>query len=113
MNDVHELSQRALALAISRYVIDHPMGAHLARSWLVRLKTPELAFLSADQVRSDAAATFDQVDQLVPSAEDRIELAHARLALEAAHSGSFATAAGSLADFLREAGEAPSALDIH
>jgi hypothetical protein len=113
MNDVHEVSQRALALAISRYAIDHPADAHVALSWLVRLKTPELVAVSADQVRSEAAATLDQVDQLLPSADDRIELAHARLALEAAHSGSFATAAGSLADFLRDVGASPNELDVH
>ncbi len=113
MSEVHELSNRALAMAISRYAIDHPAASHAARSWLFRLGTPDLAAVSAAQLRAEATATLDQVDQLMPADEDRIELAHARLALQAARSGSFATAAGPLADFLREVGELVAELDIH
>lgn len=115
------LLQDALALAIARYLHDHPDAPEAARTWLEGDQTA-LVELDALSIAESASENLDRLDVLTADVlehggnlveEMRVQLAHSRLDLQSARSGSFETAVGSLRDFLVDAGAAPRDLDIH
>src|SRR6266542_597432 len=96
---IGDLAQQALALAIARYLHDHPEAVGTAATWMSsdvdawrKRSTADIAQHASDQSDSDAWNA------------DRVNYVHAKLTLQSARSGSFQTAAGSLFDFLREVG---------
>ena len=118
--EVRNVSGKSLSLAIARYVKDHPDADGTARSWLVDAEQRVLDS-SVDDLREQATDGLAALDRLEAALRERPELwetrrtevAHARLNLQSARSGSFETATGPLNDFLREMGERPATLDIH
>lgn len=105
-----------MGLAIARWRLDHPGKAvpapwdDMSARWVGR---------TAAQLGTEADTRLAEVDRL---ARDRTgdcreamrpSLLHARMALGSARTGSFATAAGSMVDFLRAVGESPQILDVH
>jgi hypothetical protein len=113
--------QEALALAIARYLHDHPDAPEAARAWLEGDEAA-LAELDSTSIMGTASEALDGLDVLTADVlvrggdlaeELRVQLAHARLDLQSARSGSFETAVGSLRDFLVDAGATPQDFDIH
>jgi hypothetical protein len=106
----------AMGLAIARWLVDHPGKAapapwdEAAKPWAGR---------TIAQLGAEADARLAQVEQLTKEKTGdcreamRLSLVHARMALGSTKTGSFATAAGSMVDFLRSVGEPPQVLDIH
>lgn len=105
-----------MGLAIARWTLDHP-GKPAPAPW-DELSAPWLG-RSATQLGTEADARLAEVDRLSTDrtgacrAAMRMSLLHARMALDSARTGSFATAAGSMVDFLRAVGESPRILDVH
>ena len=118
---IRGLTRRARSLAVARYVHDNPDARSRVnpvwvdddvQAWAVR--SPEEIAVEA-QSRLNALDAWEADARVEPDILEtrRIDLLHARLALAAAKTGSFATASGALADFLREAGSEPDILDVH
>lgn len=105
-----------MGLAIARWRLDHPSKAvpapwdDMSALWVGR---------TAAQLGTEADTRLAEVDRLTKDRTGdcreamRLSLLHARLALGSAKTGSFATAAGSMTDFLRAVGESPQILDVH
>src|SRR4051812_15472605 len=116
-----DLLAGSLALAIARYLQEHPEVGSRAdawrsddvKSWLAAPveAIPEEATKGLDaldewrdQARADAPAEWEA---------GRVDFLQAQLNFQSARSGSFATASGSLADFLADMGEDVDVLDEH
>jgi hypothetical protein len=109
------LLRTALGLATRRYLLDHP-ATRAPAGWDDTLATAPLdraaLVARATEVQREASAALETTTGDCREAL-RLDAVHARLAAGSAATGSFATAAGSLVDFLRAVGESPSVLDIH
>jgi len=76
---------------------------------------------SAAELEAKASDELDSLERWVTHAREdreqwetvRVSAVQARLTLQSARTGSFESATGPLADFLRDVGETPQALDIH
>lgn len=106
----------ATSLAVARYFLDHP-GAAGGDPW--RRDAARWQGLAAYRLATEADARGAELDRLVKTAPPACSRAigqkaiHARMALGSARTGSFATAAGMLLDFLRSVGQQPQTLDVH
>ncbi len=117
---IGDLAQQALALAIARYLHDHPEAAGTAATWMSsdvdawrKRSTADIAQRASDRLEDlENWRASVQSDSDAWNA-DRVNYVHAKLTLQSARSGSFQTAAGSLFDFLREVGASTEELDIH
>ena len=106
----------ATSLAVARYLLDHPQATGGApwRDAAARWRGQSTALLATEAERRTAElASFQQRAAAECGRAIGQKLLHAKLALGSAGSGSFATAAGMLHDFLREVGEEPRELDVH
>ena len=114
-----ELLTSSLALAIARYLQDHPdadagpwrdgdvdkwSGESLDAIGAEATKGLEALDEWRDEVREDDPETWEA---------GRVDFLQAQLNFQSARSGSFATASGSLADFLADMGEDVDVLDEH
>jgi len=115
------LLQRSLSLAVARYLHDHPDAPPAAQGWLEG-DDRSLVEGAVEDISGQATARLGELDALQQAfagagpelrEERRVDLAHARLNLQSARSGSFGTAAGMLRDFLVDAGESPDDFSIH
>lgn len=118
---IQQLLSLSLVLAIRRHLLENPAAAPAAEPWLGSLGA-NWDDADRDEVEEAAVRLLEERNSLeervqAEAAEvaetHRIELLHTRLNLEAARTGSFATAAGMLRDYLADAGEPPQELDIH
>ncbi len=117
---IGDLAEQALALAIARYLHDHPEAAGTAATWMSsdvdawrKRSTADIAQHASDRLEDlERWRASVQSDSDAWNA-DRVNYVHAKLTLQSARSGSFQTAAGSLFDFLREVGASTEELDIH
>jgi hypothetical protein len=119
--ELKELRDRALSLAVARYLHDDPNAERRAGVWL-DATAREWRSRSEDEIGAEATRLLERLDgwqeRVKAEAPDvwetrRVDANHARLNLQSARSGSFRTAAGPLADFLRGVGAAVDTLDIH
>jgi hypothetical protein len=116
-----DLLATSLALALARYLKDHPEAAPRAGAWRDAdveswITAPEEA------IRAEATKGLEALDEWRDETREaapdeweagRVEFLQAQLNFQSARSGSFATASGSLADFLGEMGEEVDVLDEH
>jgi hypothetical protein len=118
---VREQAVAALALAIARYVTDHPAASPAALRWIDPLIDAKRA-LGLEGIKTEASRRLSELDAWEERSQEvfpdvyrthRRQAQQARLALQSARSGSFATASGSLRDFLVDAGEPVQELDFH
>jgi hypothetical protein len=115
------LADDSLSLVIARYLTDHPEAADAAADW--KTATVERWRQNPLKELQDAAterlARLDELEAQIksehPGLRESLRLAflHARLNLQSARSGSFATASGSLYSFLSKLGVAVDNFDIH
>jgi hypothetical protein len=119
--ELKELRDRALSLAVARYLHDDPNAEGRAGVWL-DATAREWRSRSEDEIGAEATRLLERLDAWQERAQAeapevwetrRVDANHARLNLQSARSGSFRTAAGPLADFLRGVGAAVDTLDIH
>lgn len=137
---VGRAGEEALALAAARYVLDHPDRRPALARWVAAegpgASDPRAAARAAialglgdgaepeagrAAVRAEVARARRRLEVLRPSLQadrtsaeaHRLSLGHLQMALDAADTGSFATAAGPMLDMLRDAGARPAALDVH
>ena len=116
-----DLLATSLALAVARYLHDHPDVAPRADAW----RGPDVeSWIAASEEAIQAGATRglealdewrDETRESAPEEWEsgRVDFLQAQLNFQSARSGSFATASGSLADFLAEMGEDVDVLDEH
>ena len=118
---VREQEVAALALAIARYLLEHPASPPAAARWVDPLIDAKRA-LGVEGIKAEASRRLSELDTWEQQSQavfpdvyraHRRGAQHARLALQSARSGSFATASGSLHDFLVDAGEPVQQLDFH
>ena len=119
--EIRELSSRALSLAVARYLSDDPNAVPRAGTWLDG-EADRWRQRDAEDIAAEATRLLDRLESWQERiAEERPELSetrridylNAKLALQSARSGSFATAAGPLNDFLKSVGTPAERLDIH
>ena len=116
------LSTGALSLAVARYVHDHGRGARrkAKKGWL-DAAAEEWSERDPADIGAEATHRLEVLEQWAETAKaddpelyeaHRLESVHARMALQSSRSGAFGTAAGPLADFLRDMGEKPDELQL-
>jgi hypothetical protein len=119
--EIREFSSRALSLAVARYLSDDPNAVPRAGMWLdsnadLWRRRP------ADEIAAEATRLLDLLESWQERISEerpelfetrRIDYLNAKLTLQSARSGSFATGAGSLNDFLAAVGTPGERLDIH
>jgi hypothetical protein len=120
--ELDALAADALALAVARYLAGSPEARErVPAAWLGRgadawsRRTVAELEAEADHRLAVLGSWELAARELDPALweERRVDAVIARLQLEAARSGAFGSAAGALADFLRDAGAAPARLDVH
>ena len=104
-----ELLPASLSLAVARYLKDHPDAVEKAGAWLDD-EAREWMARPVDAIRAEATRGLEALEE---GEMDRVELLQAQLNFQSARSGSFATASGSLVDFLTDMGEEVDVLDEH
>ena len=119
--EIRELSSRALSLAVARYLSDDPNALPRAGTWLDG-EADRWRQRDAGEIAAEATRLLDRLESWQERIADerpelsetrRIDYLNAKLALQSARSGSFATAAGPLNDFLKNVGTPAERLDIH
>jgi hypothetical protein len=118
---VREQAVAALALAIARYLASHPAPSPAAMRWIDPLIDAKRA-LGLEGIEREASRRLSELEAWESQSQAvfpdvyrayRRDAQHARLALQSARSGSFASASGALHDFLVDAGEPVQQLDFH
>jgi hypothetical protein len=118
---IKALRGAALTLAVARYLDDHPDAVEKAGPIWADEDVEEWRGRSAEEIGAEATQRLEQLEQWVEDAQEqdpelyetrRIDSVHARMALQSARSGAFGTAAGPLADFLRQVGAEPDTLHL-
>jgi hypothetical protein len=120
-SEIAEQLAASLALAVARYLKDHPDAVPNAGVWVdrdveARMTQPVETLQEEATERLEALEEWkERVQDEDPSAWEtgRVDYLQAQLNLQSARSGSFATASGSLADFLMAVGEQVDVLDEH
>jgi hypothetical protein len=112
-----DLLAASLPLAVARYLQDHPDAVPRAGAWLDGDAEAWMA-KPVEAIQAEATRGLEALDEWREDAggdweAGRVDFLQAQLNLQSARSGSFATAAGSLADFLTDVGEEPDVLDEH
>jgi hypothetical protein len=116
-----DLLASSLALAIARYLRDHPDAAARAGAWRDGDVDAWLA-APAEAIGIEATKGLEALDEWRDETRanapeeweaGRVDFLQAQLNFQSARSGSFATAAGSLVDFLADMGEEVDVLDEH
>jgi hypothetical protein len=112
----------SLTLAMARYLQDAGRKQRKRVKAWVDADVEAWTARSPDDIAAEATHRLEVLDSWQTDVQEhepdtwetrRIDAVHARMNLQSARSGSFATAAGSFADFLRDAGEQPETLDLH
>jgi len=111
----------SLSLAVARYLKDHPAAVPEAGVWLDGDVEGWMA-QSVEALAEEATERLDALEAWKERVNDedtaawetgRVDYLQAQLNLQSTRSGSFATASGSLADFLTSVGEEVAVLDEH
>jgi hypothetical protein len=120
-SEIQEQLAASLALAVARYLRDHPDAVSDAGVWVDREVEARMA-QPVEALQEEAAERLEALEDWKERAQDenpavwetgRVDYLQAQLHLQSARSGSFATASGSLADFLMSVGEEVDVLDEH
>lgn len=119
--DAETLAADSLALAIARYLIDHPEATSTAGDWKTTTveRWMEKPLKELQDEATKQLARLDELEQQIKSEHPdlweplRVEFVHTKLNLQSARSGSFRTASGSLYGFLSALGVAVDNFDIH
>lgn len=119
--EIRGLSSRAQSLAVARYLSDDPNAVPRAGIWLDG-EADRWRQCPAEEIAAEASRLLDQLEAWEEHMSEerpqvyetrRMDALNAKLALQSARSGSFATAAGPLSDFLADVGTPGERLDIH
>lgn len=120
-SEIQEQLAASLRLAVARYLKEHPDAVPEAGVWVDNDVEATMA-QPVEALRLKAADRLEALEDWKERAQDedpaawdigRVDYLQAQLNLQSAQSGSFATASGSLADFLRSVGEEVDVLDEH
>jgi hypothetical protein len=116
-----DLLAASQSLAVARYLKDHPDAVDGAGIWLDDEAEAWMA-KPTEAIQEEATNGLEALDEWGDEAREedpdeweagRVDFLQAQLNFQSARSGSFATASGSLADFLAEMGEDVDVLDEH
>ncbi len=118
---IDALASGSLSLAVARYLHDHGRARwKVNRAWLDD-EVKQWRKRSEAEIGQEAAARLERLEQWEQDVKlgepelwetRRIDAVHARMNLQSARSGAFGTAAGPLADFLRQAGASVETLQL-
>lgn len=118
-DELHALAARSQSLAIARYLQAHPDARERVDATWLDSEVERWSQQPTEEIEQEAARRLDELDEWEGAAEvadrelwetRRPDALHARSNLASARSGAFGTAEGSLADFLRAAGDQPNSL---
>lgn len=120
-SEIQDQLAASLRLAVARYLKDHPDAVSDAGVWVdadveASMAQPLEALQQEATERLEALEDWKERTQDEDPAEwetGRVSYLQAQLNLQSARSGSFATASGSLVDFLSSMGEEVDVLDEH
>ena len=116
-----ELLPASVSLAVARYLKDHPDAVQKAGAWLDD-EAGEWMARPVDEIGAEATEGLKALEEWAEEVradapeqweEGRVDYLQAQLNFQSARSGSFATSAGSLTDFLVDMGEDVEVLDEH
>jgi hypothetical protein len=117
---VQEQLRAALTLGIARYIKDNPEAREAAAEWLDD-GVEDWAARPTAEIQAEVTGRLEELEAWGEGAQsdypevwesERLTYVHAKLTMQAAHSGSFDTATGSFRDFLFDVGAAPDDLAI-
>lgn len=120
-SEIGEQLTASLRLAVARYLTDHPDAVSDAGVW-VDGDVEAVMAQPLEALQHEATERLEALEDWKERAQDedpaewesgRVDYLHAQLNLQSARSGSFATASGSLVDFLSSVGEEVDVLDEH
>jgi hypothetical protein len=112
-DDIREQSRTSLVLAVARYLQQHPDAEARAGVWL----DDDVRAAQARDIAAEADERLARLRRWTEEADPELvrtrnpDVLRTELNLQAARNGVFATAAGSLFDFLESVGEPVQALD--
>jgi cobalamin biosynthesis Mg chelatase CobN len=118
---IRTLAAGALSLAVARYLHDNRKARKKASGAWLDAEAEDWSERSPEEIAAEATHRLDVLEQWVEDAQQedpelyesrRLDSVHARMNLQSARSGAFGTAAGPLADFLREVGAKPETLEL-
>lgn len=120
-SEIQDQLAASLRLAVARYLKDHPDAVSDAGVWVdadveATMAQPlEALQQEATERLEDLEDWRERAQSEDPAAWEtgRVDFLHAQLNLQSTRSGSFATASGSLVDFLSSVGEEVDVLDEH
>ena len=116
---IRTLAAGSLSLAVARYLHDVPEARERANPVWLDAEVERWNARPAEEIAAEAAHRLEVLDEWEREVqavdpelweERRVDALHARFNLQSAGSGSFASAAGALVDFLREVGAEPDTL---
>jgi hypothetical protein len=119
--DIDALAAGSLSLAVARYLHDHSRARWKVNRVWIDDEVKRWRKQGTDEIAHEATARLERLEQWEQAAPDeepelyetrRIDAVHAKLNLQSARSGQFGTAAGPLADFLRNAGASVDTLQL-
>lgn len=109
--EIEGLTQDSLALAAARFGADHEQAQSLSRAWSEyhpdwSARDTDFYVTESGRLRATLTSVRDRLRDVAPEALGTTlpDLLRVEMTLNSAETGVFATAAGSLADFLRDAG---------
>jgi hypothetical protein len=120
-SEIQEQLAASLALAVARYLKDHPDAVSDAGVWVDDEVEAWMA-QPVDALQDEATERLEALEDWKERAQDedaaawetgRVDYLQTQLNLQSSRSGSFATASGSLADFLMSVREEVDVLDEH
>jgi hypothetical protein len=119
--DIRSLAAHAQALAVARYLSEHPDAAGQAAAFL-NADAEQWRARGADAIAQEAWTTADALEAWSERVREerpdlfetrRTDYLQARMALGSARTGAFGTVAGPLSDFLARVGAEADRLDVH
>ncbi|SRR5712691_4727620 len=119
-DEIRAQLRASLALAIARYLKEHPDAKERAGSW-VRPDVEEWLDKPVEEIAAEASRRHEALDRWSERAKAdapdlwetrRVDFLHARKNLDSAESGNFQSGAGSLYDFLSDVGEQVQSYDV-
>ena len=112
-DDIREQARTSLVLAVARYLQDHPDAEPRAGVWL----DDDVRAARGRDIAAEAGERLTRLERWMQDADPELlrtrnpDVLRTELNLQAARNGVFATAAGSLFDFLEAVGEPVQELD--
>jgi hypothetical protein len=119
-DEIRAQLRASLALAIARYLREHPEAKDRARSW-IRPDVEEWLDKPVEEIAAEARRRHEALERWSERAKAeapdlwetrRVDFLHARSNLDSTETGNFQSGAGSFYDFLQDVGAPAESFDV-